>query len=57
MEQVVLADCALAARRAGGCGGSGLAPTAFKMSPLSGLKSHRSSVKALCCTVAETPVS
>ncbi len=37
--------------------GRGLAPTAFKMSPLSGLKSHRSSVKALCCTVAETPVS
>ncbi len=53
MEQVVLVNCALAARRTGDAG-RGLAPTAFKMSPLPGLKSHSSSV---CCTVAETPVS
>ncbi len=39
MEQVVLVNCALAAkaRRMG----RGLAPTAFKMSPLPGLNSHK----------------
>ncbi len=37
--------------------GRGLAPTAFKMSPLPGLKSHSSSVKAHCCIVAAIPVS
>ncbi len=41
MEQFVLVSCALAAQRAGDCGAVGLrrlAPTAFKMSPLPGLK-------------------
>ncbi len=37
--------------------GRGLAPTAFKMSPLPGLNSHSSSVKVPCCTVAATPAS
>ncbi len=42
MEQVVLVNCALAAQRAGGwaVGWRRLAPTAFKMPPLSGLSSQ-----------------
>ncbi len=40
MKQVVLVNCALAAQ-APVAAGRGLAPTAFKMSPLPGLNSHK----------------
>ncbi len=62
MEQVVLVNCALAAQRAGGCGGRGLAPTAFKMPPLPGLNSHKlfdesSLLHSGCHTCFLTPIN
>ncbi len=45
MEQVVLGNGALAAQRAPAVAGRGLAPTAFKMSPLPGLKSKLFSIE------------
>ncbi len=56
MEQVVLGTVPRRpARRR--MRGRGLEPTAFKMSPLPGLNSHRSSVKVPCFIVVETPAS
>ncbi len=52
MGQVVLENCALAAQRAGDCGGRGLAPNGIQDVAPPGLSSHSSSVKILCCTVA-----
>ncbi len=58
MEQVVLVNRALAAQRAGGCGGRGLAPTAFKMPPLG---AKQPLLFGDCCllqsAMAATPVS
>ncbi len=45
MEQVVLGNGALADQRVSAVAGRGLAPTAFKMSPLPGLKSKLFSIE------------
>ncbi len=51
MGQVVLVNCALAAQRAGDCGGPWACAHGIQDVAPPGLSSHSSLVKVLCCTV------